>query len=79
MKRVGKATYELEFPAELAGVHQVFYITLLKKCVGDPASVVPLKCVAMKDSFFYEDVPVEILDCQVRKLRNEEVVSVNVL
>ena len=47
--------------------------------MGDPASIVPLESVAVKDSLSYEDVPVEILDCQVRRLRNKEVASVKVL
>ncbi|WMV38367.1 hypothetical protein MTR67_031752 [Solanum verrucosum] len=46
--------------------------------MGDPASVVPLEFVAVKDSLSYEDVPVEILDCQVTRLRNKEVASVKV-
>ncbi|WMV29087.1 hypothetical protein MTR67_022472 [Solanum verrucosum] len=50
-----------------------------KKCVGDPASVVPLETVAVKDSLSYEDAPVEILDRQVRRLRNKEVALVKVL
>ena len=62
MKRVGNVIYELEFPAELAAVHPVFHISLLKKCVGDPASIVPLESVAVKKSLSYEDVPVKILD-----------------
>ncbi|WMV24149.1 hypothetical protein MTR67_017534 [Solanum verrucosum] len=49
------------------------------KCVGDPASIVPLETVAVKDSLSYEDVPFEILDRQVRRLRNKEVASVKVL
>jgi len=57
--------YDLELPVELATVHLVFYISLLKKCVGDPASIVPLETVAMKDCHTYEDVPVENLDRQV--------------
>ena len=76
---VGKVAYELELPAELVEVHPVFHISLLKKCVGDPASVVPLESVAVKDSLSYEDVPVEILDRRVRRLRNKEVASVKVL
>ncbi|WMV24292.1 hypothetical protein MTR67_017677 [Solanum verrucosum] len=43
------------------------------------ASIVPLESVAVKDSLSYEDVPVEILDRQVRRLRNKEVASVKVL
>ena len=49
-KRIGKVSYELECPAELAAMHQVFHILLLKKCVGDPTSVVLLESVAVKDS-----------------------------
>ena len=79
MKRVDKVAYELELPTELAAVHPVFKISLLKKCVSNPDSIVTLKSVAVKDSLSYEDVPVEILDRQVRRLRNKEVASVKVL
>ena len=70
--------YELELLAQLAAVHPVFHISLLKKCVGDQAYIVPLGSVAMKDSLSYEDVPVEILDRQVRRLINKEVTLVKV-
>ena len=62
LKRSAKVAYELELSANLAAVHSVFYISLLKKCVGDPTSIVPLKSLAAKDSLSYEDVPVVILD-----------------
>ena len=79
LERVGKVEYELELPAELAVVHPVFHISLLKKCVGDPAFLVPIERVAVKDRISYEDVPVDILNFQVRRLRNKEVASVKVL
>ncbi|KAH0655692.1 hypothetical protein KY285_030574 [Solanum tuberosum] len=79
LKRVSNLAYELELSAELAAVHPVFHISLLKKYVGDPTSIVPLESVAVKDSINYEEVPVEILDHQVRRLRNKEVASVKVL
>ncbi|WMV54926.1 hypothetical protein MTR67_048311 [Solanum verrucosum] len=79
LKRIGKVAYELEVPIELVVVHSVFHISLLKKYVDDPTSIVPLESVALKDSLSYEDVPVEIIDCQVRRLRNKEVASVKVL
>ncbi|WMV24969.1 hypothetical protein MTR67_018354 [Solanum verrucosum] len=62
LKKVGKVAYELELLAELAPVHPIFHISLLKNCVGDPASIVPLESVVVKDSLTNADVPVEILD-----------------
>ena len=50
LTRVGDMAYELELLAELVVVHLVFHISLLKKCVGDLASIVPLESVVMKDS-----------------------------
>ena len=44
-----------------------------------PASVVPLESVAVKYSHLYEDVAVDVLDHQVRRLRNKQVASVKVL
>ncbi|WMV07798.1 hypothetical protein MTR67_001183 [Solanum verrucosum] len=79
LKSVGKMAYELELLAELATVHSIFHILLLKKYVGDPSFIVPLEIMAVKDSITYEDVPVEIFDHQVRRLRNKEVASVKVL
>ncbi|KAH0685656.1 hypothetical protein KY290_019658 [Solanum tuberosum] len=63
LKRVGKMAYELELPAELAA--PVFHISLLKKCMGDPTSIVLLESVVVKDSLTYKEVQVEILDRQV--------------
>jgi len=66
LNRVGKVAYELQLPTELDAVHLIFHILLLKKYVGDPASIVPLESVAVKDSLTYKEVSVEILDRQVR-------------
>ncbi len=47
--------------------------------MGDPTSIVPLESVFVKDSLTYEEVPVEILDHQIRRLRNKEVALVKIL
>ena len=38
----GKVAYELELPLDLAPVHPVFHVSLLKKYRGDPSVVVPI-------------------------------------
>ena len=41
-QKVGKVAYELKIPSELASVHQVFHVFMLKKCIGDPDSILPI-------------------------------------
>ena len=78
-KGVAKVAYKLEFQAKLAAVDRVFHISLLKKCVGDPASVVKLESVVVKDSLYYEDVPIDILERHIRTLKNREIALVKFL
>ncbi|KAH0691243.1 hypothetical protein KY285_018431 [Solanum tuberosum] len=75
-KRIGNVAYELELPQELTSVHPVFHISMLKKCMGDPSLIIPTENIEIKDSLSYEEIPVQILDRQVRKLRTKEVASV---
>ena len=43
LKRVESDVYELKLPNELAMIHPVFHVSLLKKCIGDPVSILPLE------------------------------------
>ncbi|WMV19284.1 hypothetical protein MTR67_012669 [Solanum verrucosum] len=78
-KKVGNVAYELELPQELAVVHSVFHIAMLKKCKGDPSIIIPTEDIGIKDNLSCEEIPVLILDRQVCKLRTKEVSSVKVL
>ncbi|XP_059295538.1 uncharacterized protein LOC132048868 [Lycium ferocissimum] len=57
----------------------VFHVSMLRKCVGDPSLVVLADNIMVKDGLTYEEIPVAVLDRQVRKLRTKDVASVNVL
>ncbi|WMV32472.1 hypothetical protein MTR67_025857 [Solanum verrucosum] len=63
----------------LAAAHPVFHIFMLKKCMGDPSLIIPTEDIGIKDSLSYEEILVQIVDRQVRKLRTKEVASVKVL
>ncbi|WMV50797.1 hypothetical protein MTR67_044182, partial [Solanum verrucosum] len=53
-KRAGNVAYELELPQELAVVHPVFHVFMLKKCMGDPSLIIPTEDIGIKDSISYE-------------------------
>ena len=78
MQRVGNVAYELKLPSELTSVHPVFHVSMLKKYIGDPESIVPIEGLVVDDTISYEEVLVEILDLQVKKLTNKEVTFVKV-
>ncbi|KAM3199623.1 hypothetical protein P3L10_031983 [Capsicum annuum] len=69
---VGKVAYELELPADLSSVHPVFHVFLLKKCMDDSAITVPLESTDIQNSLSYEELPIEILNFQIRRLRNKQ-------
>ncbi|XP_027767906.1 uncharacterized protein LOC114074221 [Solanum pennellii] len=78
LQRVGNVSYKLRLPQELAYVHPIFHISMLKKCLGDPASILPVEGLGVDENLSYEKVPVEILDSQVKWLRNKEFATVKV-
>ncbi|XP_069148280.1 uncharacterized protein [Solanum lycopersicum] len=79
LQKVGKIAYELRLPSELATVHSEIHVSMLKKCIGDPQSILPIEGLGVDENLSYEEVLVEILDRQVKKLRNREVASVKIL
>ncbi|XP_019250876.1 PREDICTED: uncharacterized protein LOC109229776 [Nicotiana attenuata] len=71
--------YKLELPSEMSLVHPVFHVSMLKKVVGDSSAIVPVETIEVNEELSYGEIPVAILDRQVRKLRNKEISSVKVL
>ncbi|XP_015068868.1 uncharacterized protein LOC107013479 [Solanum pennellii] len=71
--------YELRLPSELASVHPILDLSMLKKCIGDPEYILPIEGIDVDENLSYEEVPVEILDQQIQKLKNKEVASLMVV
>ncbi|XP_070050563.1 uncharacterized protein [Nicotiana tomentosiformis] len=79
IQRIGEVAYKLELPPEMSLVHPIFYVSVLKKVVGDPTLIVPVEIIEINEELTYEEIPVSIIDRQVRKLRKKEIASVKVL
>ena len=71
LQRVGKVSNELKLFSELASVHSFFHVFMMKKCIGDPESIIPIESLDVKDNLSYKKFSVQILDSQVMKLRNK--------
>ena len=54
LQRVRKFAYELELPSELSSVHPVFHVFMLKKCTGDPMSILPIDGLGVYERLPYE-------------------------
>ncbi|WVZ90625.1 hypothetical protein U9M48_036910 [Paspalum notatum var. saurae] len=61
-KRVEDLAYELELPERLFGVHRVFHVSQLRKCLRLPEDQISLEAVDLQDNLEYLEYPVQILD-----------------
>lgn len=53
--RRGEAAYQLELPVELIGVHNVFHVFRLKKCLRVPEEQVSLEIINVQENMTYEE------------------------
>nr|GFA31325.1 reverse transcriptase domain-containing protein [Tanacetum cinerariifolium] len=62
LERVGDVAYKLELPEELSRVHNMFYMSNLKKCHADEPLAVPLDGLHFDDKLHFVEKPVKIVD-----------------
>ncbi|KAF3652469.1 putative uroporphyrinogen decarboxylase, chloroplastic-like [Capsicum annuum] len=59
LSHFGKIAYELELPSDLASVHPVFHVSLLKKCTGDPTVIVFIEDVNIQNYLSFKELIAE--------------------
>ncbi|KAL5578646.1 hypothetical protein UlMin_011088 [Ulmus minor] len=62
LERVGKTAYRLALPPNLASVHNVFHVSMLKKYVSDKSHVLEQEPIEIHEDLSFEEKPVQILD-----------------
>ena len=65
LQYVGNVSSKLKLPNDLAYVHLVYHVSMRKKCLGDPSSILPVEGLGVNEKLSYKEVPVEILDRKV--------------
>nr|GFA52987.1 putative reverse transcriptase domain-containing protein [Tanacetum cinerariifolium] len=74
--RVGSVAYKLDFLEELSRVHNTFHVSNLKKCYVNEPLAVPLDGLHFDNKLQFMEEPVEIMDREVKRLRNGHVLIV---
>ncbi|XP_052488011.1 uncharacterized protein LOC128041742 [Gossypium raimondii] len=79
LKRVGPVAYQLELPPALDRIHDVFYVSILRRYHSDPTHIVLVEEIEVRPNLTFEEEPVHILDSDVKVLRRKSIPLVKVL
>jgi hypothetical protein len=69
----GEVAYQLELPARLSDVHNVFHISQLKKCLRVLEEQLPLEELDVQDDLTYTEHPIKILDTVERITQSKRI------
>jgi hypothetical protein len=71
LNKYGPMSYQVELLAKLSGVHNVFHVSQLKRCLKPPTDVVIEDTIPLQPDLTYKAYPIKILDQQDRVTRNK--------
>ncbi|GJW45943.1 hypothetical protein Tco_0077589 [Tanacetum coccineum] len=78
LERIGPVAYKLELPEELSNVHNTFHVSNIKLCLSGESLVIPMKELRLNDKLNFVEEPVEIMDREVKQLKQSRIPIVKV-
>ncbi|GJR10925.1 hypothetical protein Tco_0793577 [Tanacetum coccineum] len=78
IKKVGDVAYKLELPEELSMVHNTFHVSNLKKGYADEPLAVLFDGLHFDDKLHFVEEPIEIMDREVKRLKQSQIPLVKV-
>ncbi|GJU64728.1 putative reverse transcriptase domain-containing protein [Tanacetum coccineum] len=75
---LGTVAYRLELPEQLSRVHSTFHVSKLKKCMAEEPLAIPLDEIQVNDKLHFIEEPVEIMDREVKHLKQRRISIVKV-
>ena len=79
MERVGPLAYRLALPPELAKIHNVFHVSMLRKYRSDPSHVLKDSELEVFENLTYVEEPMAIVDYKIKQLRKRAILIVKVI
>ncbi|XP_059634718.1 uncharacterized protein LOC132277029 [Cornus florida] len=77
-ERIGEVAYRLALPPRLSAVHDVFHVSMLRRCLRDETQVIDCAEVQIRPNTTYVETPVRIVNSIVKQLRRAEIPLVKV-
>jgi hypothetical protein len=71
LKKCGTVAYKLDLPPSLTGVHNIFHVSQLNKCLKAPMDVVLPEVAPLEADLSYPEHPTKILDQKDRVTRRK--------
>jgi hypothetical protein len=73
LEKCGNVTYKLELAPLLAGVHGIFHVSQLKKCLKAPVDVVLSEVAPLEMDLTYPEHPIKIMDQKSQVTRRKTI------
>nr|GEW95175.1 putative reverse transcriptase domain-containing protein [Tanacetum cinerariifolium] len=78
LAKVGTVAYRLKLLEQLSRVHSTFHVSKLKKCMADEPLAIPFDEIQVDDKLNFIEEPVEIIDREVKRLKQSHISIVKV-
>jgi hypothetical protein len=62
LKKCGTMAYKLDLPPSLAGIHKIFLMSQLKKCLKAPVDIMLPEVTPLEADLSYPNHPIKVLD-----------------
>ena len=76
LERVGPVAYRLALPLELAKLHDVFHVSMLRRYRSDTSHILSVQDIQVQEDFTFDEEPKAILDHEIRQLWKVPLVKV---
>jgi hypothetical protein len=73
LEKSGTVAYNLHQPLSLAGVHDIFHVSQLNKCLKEPMDIVLHEVTPLEADLSYPEHPIKVLDQKDRVMRHKTI------